>query len=135
MVDIESMVFSQVAVALRAQFPGIYVIGEYTDAPASFPCVTISERSNTVYEASQDSGGVEHHATLLYEINVYSNKASFRKEECKSIASAADILMASIGFTRSFMQPTPNTADASIYRITARYKAVVDENKQLIYRG
>lgn len=134
MIDIESEVFSAVAAALRAQFPGIYVSGEYPGESASFPCDSLEEIDNTVDKATQDSGNVENHANLSYENNAYSNKTVGRKAEAKAIAAAVDTVMSGIGFTRILMQPTPNTANSTAYRITSRYTAVADKSKT-IYRG
>ena len=49
------------------------------------------------------------------------------------INPAIDEQFALLGFTRSFLKPLPNLADATIYRITARYIATVDKN-ETIYR-
>ena len=46
MIDVESLIFSQVAEALRVAFPRIFVSGEYVDTPAKFPAVTIVESDN-----------------------------------------------------------------------------------------
>ena len=53
MINIENDVFTALATALRGQFPGIYVAGEYITAPPSFPAVTFVEADNyVVREAS-----------------------------------------------------------------------------------
>jgi hypothetical protein len=66
-------------------------------------------------------------------LNVYSNKKSGKKSECKAIASLIDDEMAALGFSRSMLQPIPNMDDATIYRMTGRYRAVVSKDK-IIYR-
>mgnify|MGYP001192941776 CR=1 FL=1 len=52
MIDVESLIFSQVAEALRVAFPGIFVSGEYVDTPAKFPAVTIVESDNSTANAN-----------------------------------------------------------------------------------
>ena len=69
----------------------------------------------------------------MYELNVYSNKAAGKKAECKHIAAVVDAEMAAMGFTRMMLNPIPNMDDATIYRITGRYRAVVSKN-QTLYR-
>lgn len=136
MVDVEAKVFTVVSTALRAQFSPLFVSGEYVDAPPSFPAVTLTESSNTVVQSRRTAQAIENGASVMYEANVYSNKRSGKKAEAKSIMAALDEQMASLGFTRTFMNPIPNVADASIYRIVARYEAVVlpeGENKYRIY--
>lgn len=135
MIDVEGQVFATVATALRAAFPGISVSGEYNANPQSFPEATIEEMNNAVYTKSQDSESIENHENLFYEINAYSNKASGRKAEAKAIVAAADAVMANMGFTRTFNEPTPNLANATVYRRTARYTTVVDVKTGMFYRG
>ena len=129
MIDIENAIFTQVATALRTQFQGIKVYGEFIETPASFPCVTIVEADNQVLKYTRDLSGVEHYAKVMYEINVYSNKENGKKSECKSISNYIDSIMTGLLFTRTYHGQTPNI-DRTIYRITMRYEAVVREGIQ-----
>ncbi len=133
MINIESEVFNTLATVLRAEYNPISIYGEYVKAPSVFPCVTIEEKDNYVYERSQTSDGIENHAGLMYEINVYSNKKTGKKSQCKDIFSLIDGEMQDMGFTRTMLNPFPNEEDATIYRMIGRYKAVVSTNKT-IYR-
>ena len=133
MIDIESTIFERLSTLLRDNYDPISVYGEYVKAPASFPCVTIEEKDNYVLERTQSSEGIENHAVLMYEINVYSNKKTGKKSQCKDIFSLIDKEMQDMGFTRTMLNPIPNMDDATIYRMVGRYKAVVSTNKT-IYR-
>ena len=133
MIDIESIIFQRLSTVLRANYSEISVYGEYVKTPAVFPCVTIEEKDNYVLERTQSSGGIENHAGLVYEINVYSNKKTGKKSQCKEIFSLIDREMQDIGFTRTMLHPFPDIDDATIYRMVGRYKAVVSTNKT-IYR-
>jgi len=124
-IDIENEVFNRIATRLREKFNPISVYGEYIKSPAVFPAVIIEERGNSVYERTQDSGSVENHVRLMYEVNVYSNKQSGKKSECKSIFKVIDEEFASMGFTRTLKEPIANLEDATIYRMIGRYTAVV----------
>jgi len=132
-IDIESIIFQRLSTVLRANYSEISVYGEYVKTPAVFPCVTIEEKDNYVLERTQSSGGIENHAGLVYEINVYSNKKTGKKSQCKEIFSLIDREMQDMGFTRTMLNPIPNIDDATIYRMVGRYKAVVSTNKT-IYR-
>jgi len=132
-IDIESIIFKRLSTVLRANYSEISVYGEYVKTPAVFPCVTIEEKDNYVLERTQSSGGIENHAGLMYEINVYSNKKTGKKSQCKDIFSLIDREMQDIGFTRTMLHPFPDIDDATIYRMVGRYKAVVSTNKT-IYR-
>ena len=133
MIDIESEVFNIVSKATRAKYPKIYMTGEYVKSPPSFPCVSLIETDNQIYRNTRDSGTIENHAQVLYEVNVYSNKTSGKKAECKAIIAFIDTQMEALGFTRTLMNPVPNEQDATIYRMIARYRAIISKNKT-IYR-
>ena len=124
MIDVENDVYSTVANELRTAFPGISVYGEYIESPANFPAVTIVEADNRVL-TNMRTVKIENAASVMYEVNVYSNKASVRKEQAKAIATKADEVFESLGFTRTFREQIPNLRDATIYRIVCRYEAVV----------
>ena len=126
MIDVENIIFTRLAQALRNAYNGISVYGEFVEVHASFPCVTIVEADNKVYERTRDLSGVEHHAQVMYEINVYSNKVSGKKSEAKEISNMIDGMMTDMLFTRTFRGQTPNI-DRAIYRITLRYQGVVRE--------
>ena len=126
MIEIENIVFTRLANAIRTSFTGASVYGEYVETPASFPCVTIVEADNKVYERTRDLDGIEHHAQVMYEINIYTNDSAGKKSKAKSLAQVIDNEMSDMLFTRTFRGQTPNI-DRSIYRITMRYQAVVSE--------
>lgn len=133
MINIENEIFSIVSNKIRAKYPEIFMTGEYVKSPPSFPAISLIEMDNTAYLSTQTSSDVENHASLMYEVNVYSNKTKGKKSECKEIISLIDEEMTNLGFSRTMLQPIPNMDDATIYRITARYKAVVSKDKT-IYR-
>lgn len=133
MIDVENEIFTLVSTAVRAKYPKIYMTGEYLKSPPSFPCVSLIETDNQIYRNTRDSGNIENHVQVLYEVNVYSNKTSGKKSECKAIIALIDSEMESLGFTRTLTNPVPNEADATIYRMVARYRAIISKNKT-IYR-
>lgn len=133
MIDIENEVFNAVATEVRTKYPGIYIVGEYVKTPPKFPCVSLVEMDNQSYQVTEDSGSSENHAVLMYEANVYSNKTTGKKSECKAIAALIDERMLALGFARTMLQPIPNLDDATIYRMVSRYSATVSKNK-VIYR-
>lgn len=133
MIDIEAEVFGIVSSDVRLKYPKVYMTGEYVKSPPSFPCVSLIETDNQVYRNTRDSVCIENHAQIQYEVNVYSNRTSGKKAECKEIISLIDSKMEKLGFTRTFMNPVPNEQDATIYRMIARYRAIVSKNKT-IYR-
>lgn len=138
MIDIENDVFNVVAEAVRAEYPNAYVAGEYDDSPASFPAVTVVEADNYVYKRMR-SENIENAAEVMFEVNVYSNRAAGRKTEAKEIMNLIDETLTGRGFTRSVKTQAPNLANAKVYRIVARYNAVVgpkaDGSGYIIYQN
>lgn len=132
--DIETDVFDAVATTLEAKYGDIFVTGEYVHAPEFFPAVSIIEEDNASYLPALDTEG-SHHSQLMYEVNVYSNLKSGRKAQAKEIMQTIDEKMSALGFARLSRQPmTLPNAETSIYRMNARYRTVVDENKRLLRR-
>ncbi len=132
MIDVEAAVFNRVAEKFDIAYPNGTRVSEPIDAPASFPCMSLVEADNATYTGSLDSAMTEHDAWLMYELNVYSNLASGAKQQCKEIIALVDDELLSMGFTRTFCHQTKN-ADTKIYRMTARYRAVISEELR-IYR-
>lgn len=132
MIDYETEIFSTVATALRSAHSGIFVAGEAVAAPSSFPAVTLVEADNAAYMRSMDSSSSENHVSLMYEANIYSNKTSGKKAECKKILATIDAQMQATGFYRVNANPV-EVAQANIYRMIARYRAVVSKNG-LVFR-
>lgn len=127
MIDVESIVFTKVATSLRSEFSGIFVAGEEVAAPSTFPAVTIVEMDNSDYEESMDAPDAENHVRVMYQVDVYSNKTSGKKAECKKIIADVDKTIKGLGFVRIMKSPMPSSS-SSIYRITARYRAVIGKD-------
>ena len=127
MIDIENQVFSVVAGTLRNTYNGIFVSGEMTDTPARFPAVTIVESDNSVLQRmSTYAPYIENAASLMYEVNVFTNTIGYKKSEAKDIMESIDQEFSKLGFTRTMCNPVSNLQDATIYRVVARYQGVVD---------
>ena len=133
MIDIENDIFNAVATVVRGKYPDIYMVGEYVKTPPKFPFVSLVEMDNQSYQRTEDSGSLENHVSVMYEVNVYSNKTVGKKSECKTIAAVIDEQMLALGFARTMLQPIPNLDDATIYRMVGRYSAIISKNK-VIYR-
>ena len=100
--------------------------GEYVKAPSAFPHVSIVEQDNYPTLEHLSTSDKELFATLMYEVNVYSNKSTSKKSQCRNIMKVIDDLMYQRNFTRISLSPIPNLENASIYRLVARYRAETD---------
>lgn len=124
MIDCEAMIFTPIAQAVRAEFAGAFVTGEYVKAPAKFPHISIVETDN--YGIDYDTADEEKYAVIMYEVNVYSNKTSGKKSEARAIMNTIDRMMYGMNFKRLSLTPVPNMEDSTIFRLTARYRAKTD---------
>lgn len=123
MIDIENIVINTLSNYLSTEYPTASLSGEFVEVPENFPHVCITQDDNSVYTRTLDNNLEEHHANIMFTVNVYSNSLTGKKSECKKIASVVDECMSAMRFTRTMMSPVPNV-DRSIYRITMRYTAV-----------
>ena len=134
MISVENELFEPIATTLRAAFDGIYVSDEYVRQPPRFPAVFFEEVDNTVYHRGRDSSGIENFSEVMYQVDVYSNLNRGKKAQAKTIMGMVDVMMAVYGFERTFMNPVQNLNDPTIYRMTARYRAVVGKDKVVYSR-
>lgn len=132
MIDIERQIYTPIADVLRKQFKGISVSGEYVNAPPKFPYVSIVEQDNYMSANRLDSSDREKFSTLMYEVNVYSDKAGSKKSVCREIMGVIDEMLYKRNFTRISLSPVPNLENGTIYRLVARYRAETDG--ETIYR-
>ena len=126
MICAENMVFTAVYDAVIADDPTADIDSTYTETPAAFPHISCVEVDNATYKPTSDLDRRENHARVLYQIDIYSNKLAMAKTECQSILAIVDETMLGLGFTRISAAQLPNV-DRSLYRMTARYEAVVGE--------
>ena len=134
MINIENIVFDRVVTRVRERFPDIFMTGEYVNSPPSFPAASLVEMDNSTRIETVDSGSNENHVNVMYEVNVYSNKAYGKKSECREILGLIDEEMLNMGFSRSTLTPVPNENDSTIYRMVGRYSAAVSRDHQIFRR-
>lgn len=131
MIDFESEIYTRVSDAAKARFPKLSVSSENVRSPTSFPYMTVCELSNTTYSRTLDSAGVEHHAIVMYQIDIYDTSGG-RKSSCKSILGTVDAVFQGMGFRRVMAQPV-ELQNSALYRITARYSGAISTNG-IIYK-
>nr|DAR72328.1 MAG TPA: Protein of unknown function (DUF806) [Caudoviricetes sp.] len=139
MIDIENIIYTTLKKVLvnECKLNPQFISTEIVLKPKNYPWVTIIEMMNIPYSKTQTNDDIENHAEVVYEINVYTNDKNGKKSRCKKIISTVDTKMKNLGFRRIMLSPIPNANDPTIYRIIARYEAIVSkENKEkyTIYR-
>lgn len=138
LIDLENDIFTAVAEKVLEAHPAVTVTGEYADTLSKLPTVTIEERDNAVLQ-SMRTLNIENAVSVMYEVNVFSNKTPAAKSDAKRVMSTVDNAFAEAGFTRTYKNQIPNFQDKRIHRIVARYEAVIgpaqEEGKYLIYQA
>lgn len=125
MIDIESKVYSPIATALKAAYSGIFVTSEPTPIPEKPLVVGIVQMDNYMSINRLDNSGRERYSTLMFQVDVYSNKQTGKKSQCKEVMNVVDNMMFDMNFTRLSLTPIPSP-ETGYYRYTARYRAETD---------
>ena len=94
--------------------------------------VCIEEADNYANRYTRDTGSNENFADVMYEVNVYSNKANTAKSEAKQILGVIDAEFDKLCFTRTVKTMIPMN-NAQICRMVARYQATIGTDGK-IYR-
>ena len=134
MIDFESQIYTDIVTKLRTELSSLNIkcksITTYT--PEEFPMVCIEEADNYANRYTRDTGSNENFADVMYEVNVYSNKANTAKSEAKQILGVIDAEFDKLGFTRTVKTMIPMN-NAQICRMVARYQATIGTDGK-IYR-
>lgn len=125
MTDVENEVYTSLVTGLRERFNGINTSSSYVREPKSFPFVSVVEMDNYTSEDRLDTSDDEKYATLMYQVDVYSNSPT-KKSDCKAIMQYVHSHLHKRNFTRLSCLPTPNLENSTVYRMTARYRVETD---------
>jgi len=128
-IDCESVVFQKCADAFRAAYPNGYIAPEYVHKPPKFPAVMVVEMDNIIDERAMDNGNVENAVNVMYQVDVFSNLNKGKKAQTKAIIALIDEVLAQYRFIRTFCNPIQNMNDATIYRMTARYRRRITDTE------
>lgn len=125
MIDIEDEIFNMIAIPLRAKYGAtkIMISSMEVRAPSTFPYVELKIiDQNISLDHQYNQKQLE---TIVYQVDVYSNLVNKKKAQCKEIISFIDDLFISHNFVRTAYAGNTQS-DATIYRITARYRVETD---------
>ena len=131
MIEIEAKVYSPIATALKDAYSGIYVTSEPAPTPAKPLAVSIVQMDSFSSPRKQDNTLTERFATVMFQVDVYSNLQTGKKSKCKEVMGVIDKIMFDMNFMRLSLNPIP-MEDSGYYRLTARYRAETDG--QTLYR-
>ena len=135
MIDIESKIFTIVYNAVQAYNSSIYVTSEYAIAPPSFPAVYVEQIDSYDPPEFRISTHEELYAAVVFDVEVYSNKANGKKAEAKSIFTVIDNALRGAGLRRTtsnYVDLTDNrnssvsNRNQAIIRLLGRYECLAD---------
>lgn len=133
MIDIENEVMTIIYNAVHPSYPTAKFESVTNLSPSEFPCVCVEEVSNTTRQSTIDSGSNERHANIAYEINIFTNDVTGKKQIAKDIFSKIDSAMLAVGFERTSTNPF-SLDEGTKYRLVVRYGATVSQNHTLYRR-
>lgn len=125
--------FTHVATEVREKHEGTKVMGENTRMPSQFPLVALDETRNVSLEKYEDSSLLEKYTGITLKLQVFSNKETGKKAECRAIFQTADTVLRHYGLSRKTYTTTPDIYNSTIYQITATYEGVISSDG-VIYR-
>lgn len=126
MIDIENLVFDTVYNALHLLYPDANITNAYDEKTAVYPTIIVRETNNVPYQKMNTDDSAENYSRLTYEVEVYSNKESVARSECKAILMDADDVMQSMKFRR-IHKNRPLNVNRTVYRQYARYEVIVGQ--------
>ena len=86
MIDIENKLYTVV----KSKMPSDINMDSMYSNSSKLPLCTLVVMDNSVYESFINSARIENAASIMVEVNAYSNKIAGKKEECKKIIKTAD---------------------------------------------
>ena len=128
MIQKRNEVFTRVKEAVVAEFSSVNVSSEYIVSPKTLPHVSIEMSDCFTPKELETQSLTEQYSAMTFTVNVYSNKASGKMEECYGIMDVVDTAMRSMNARRLSLSPVPNLENASLGRLTARYQVLADQD-------
>ena len=127
MIDCEYVIFNTIALALREKYNGASVVSEAMDKPSNFPAISIVQINSSTYDRMMISTNQDFNETT-FEVNVYANNQTGKRFKCKEIINDISEEFKKMGFKMAMCEPIENFSDTTIYRIVARFSAVLDDD-------
>jgi len=129
MIDFEVQIFNSVYQTVAPMCAKGKVSNIYIPSPTAFPAASLFELTSVTVRDKQSSTPKENFSQVIYQLDCYAKN----KPDCRALFKAADDKMISLGFTRISGTYLDNYDSTDVFRYTATYEAVIDENG-VIYR-
>ena len=115
-------IYTQVANAIKADYPNAYCTSRMVASPAKFPAILIHEidRSRPIQNTQLDFQDVQYES--VFEIQVVSNKHNTAATEAYSIMDLAKAAMSGL-YYREFSETNIDRSDT--FTIVGRFRRVI----------
>lgn len=127
---VENEIFSNCTDLLQAFDPEVATISSPEDIPEKIPCVSIYEMSNLPDTRSWTWCDLETHSIIDYQVDIYTNDVNGKKARANHYRDVIATFFQRMGFARTMCSPVPNYTNPAVYRITMRFRAIIDKNKE-----
>ena len=124
MIDIFDMVFDTLYSSLAVSYLNANITAGFDERKTAGLTIAIREIANVPYVDGNTDNCAENFTRVSVEIEVDSDKEGVARSECKSVLSAADTIMQSMKFRRTYMSRAMNI-DRTAFRQYARYEVIV----------
>lgn len=131
MIDKADEVFDRVMTYVISNHPELTELNFSSDdaeAPSTFPFISIVQADTRTYTDGQDDRLQENMAIVMFRIEIYSNKAIGKREECRTLSHDIDDYMHRMNFSRESLGFVQNMSNNSIARMVGTYSVLADEN-------
>lgn len=134
MIDIFIQIYNGLKTAVNNYNSDAKVYNAYVPSTASFPYISIEEKSNVEIANKRELDSAETMSRVMYEINIYDNTTN-KIQVCRGLASVVNDYMSVLaGLKRTSNQPIPNTANTQIYRVVQRFEGYINNDTGVIYK-
>ena len=124
MIDIENLVFNTVFNAVSLVREDAHIGKGYVQTLSEFPYIAVHEVDNAPYQSTDTDDSAENYTRVIYQVDVYSDKAGTARSECKELIALVDGIMQSMKFRRQRLNE-PVNIERTVFHQYARYSAIV----------
>ena len=134
MFEIQKEIFTDIANAIFSNRSDCNITNSFVYMPEAFPTVSIVLSGDGTTPNTRDSSHIEKFRDITLTVDVFSNKVEGKKTEAESLMQIVIDKAYSLNFNMVSCIPNSNTANASIYRLTATFTATVGHDGSLYSR-
>lgn len=131
-INIFNEIYTDVRNLLKEKYPSLTTARKIPNKAPNFPAWILFPLDNYTDTDTLTSTGVENHAVVTLQMEVYSNLSSGGEEQCEEIADIADRRLMLKGFVRTYASFV-TASSSELTRLVCRYRSTVGRDN-LIYR-